>query len=206
VSTAEKKPEHPATGGLDLDKLVDSESDYLYRYALRHFRSEEIARELVQEVFLAALESRHRFQGNSTPRTWLTSILRFKIIDRIRRKSKEAPIALRNEDDDLAKFFDQHEHWRIETGPLPWGAPAEEVLTQKQFLGKLDECLAKLPERFRSVFMLREIEEIDVEEICKTFEITATNLRVILHRARLLLRDCLHGNWLGQEGSKAKAR
>ncbi|RIL09036.1 MAG: hypothetical protein DCC75_07475, partial [Proteobacteria bacterium] len=200
MSTAEKKPERSATGGLDLNRLVDSESDYLYRYALRHFRSEEIARELVQEVFLAALESQHRFQGNSTPRTWLTSILKFKIIDRIRRKSKESPIALKNEDDDLTKFFDQHEHWRIETGPLPWGAPAEEVLTQKQFLGKLDECLAKLPERFKSVFLLREIEEIDVEEICKTFEITATNLRVILHRARLLLRDCLHGNWLGQEG------
>ena len=190
---------------LDMSALVDSEADYLFRFALRYFSQEDIAEELVQETFLAATASQTNFQGQSAPRTWLTSILKHKIIDRLRKKGREIPVSAleRDEDEDKStnSFFDTHEHWEIPAGPVQWCNDPDFLLSQKQFLAVVEECLAKLSPSLRSLFLMREVEGFSQEELCNELGLSATNLRVKLHRTRLLLRDCVQVNWLGQKES-----
>lgn len=185
---------------LDLHRLVQDNADYLFNYALRHFPEEDTARELVQETLLAAVESAARFKGESSPRTWLTSILRFKIIDTIRRRTRENPVKIIEErDEDMNRYFDDVEHWRSDVGPLPWTSDPEAGLSQKQFAMTLEDCLEKLPQRHRQVFLLREIDDLGAEEICNNLGLSATNLRVLLFRCRVHLRDCLNGQWFGKK-------
>ncbi len=190
---------------LDLASLVDSEADYLFRYALRYFSQEDVAEELVQETFLAATASQERFQGQSAPRTWLTSILKHKIIDRLRKKGREIPVsALERQDDSdtsTSSFFDSHDHWEIPDGPVQWAEDPDSLLNQKQFFEVVQECLSKLTAPLRSLFLLREVEGYSQEELCNELGLTATNLRVKLHRTRLLIRDCVQKHWLGGKDS-----
>lgn len=184
-----------------MDQLVEENYDYLYSYAFRFFRSEDRAEELVQDTFLAAAESYSRFEGRSSARTWLTSILRHKIIDTMRKREREQPVDIAAiERESLTSLFDEHEHWRAEAGPLLWGTPAERTLSQKQFFGVLDQCLKKLPERMRQIFLLREMEDCEREEISSTLGLSSSNVGVILHRARLSLQRCLQINWFQKAG------
>ena len=180
-----------------MDDLVDEHYDYLFRYAFRYFRAADRAEELVQETYLAAVESIERFEGRSSPRTWLTGILRHKIMDRVRKANTARRFEAEGEH--LAKLFDAQEHWRDDTGPISWGSP-ERALGQRQFLSAVESCLSKLTEQSRQIFMLRELEGLPREEICQQLSITANNVGVILHRARLSLQHCLHQSWF--EGSK----
>ena len=180
----------------ELLSWVEDQSDYLYNYALVHFPNKDIAQDLVQETFLAALENFKGFQGKSSPRTWLTSILRHKIIDRIRKNSREdlkkGSVGESNEDRD---YFDEVEHWRIEKGPLPWKEDPENVIIQKEFISVLQKCLKKLPHRQREVFLLREFDNLEQKEICNKFDLSPTNCRALLFRSRLHLRNCLNKIW-----------
>ena len=189
---------------LDFNKLVEREADYLYGYARRHFPSETVAEDLVQETFLAAVEGASRFKGESSPRTWLVSILRHKIIDRIRKSGRELVSA---EDGDvdryLSSYFNEKGHWREERGPRPLLSSPEASLSEKEFMTVLQGCLGKLSERLRHVFLLRELDGMTPDDICNALALSPTNLRVMLHRARLQLRDCLENNWLKvSEGGK----
>lgn len=182
---------------LDLNQLVEDHFDYLYNYAYRYFRSDDKAEDLVQDTFLAATEAISRFQGNSSPRTWLIGILRHKIMDKLRVKDREQPVDIQESSADLySSLFNEAEHWFNETGPIYWGASPDTVLNQKQFLAALEECLSKLPSRVRQIFLLREMEDRDREEIGDGLGISSTNVGVILHRARLSLQNCLQQNWL----------
>lgn len=194
VETSGPRREPPSCPPLDV--LVDDHFDYLYRYAFRYFRSDDKAEELVQETFLAATQAISRFEGSCSPRTWLTSILRHKIMDRVRVKNREELIDFEAmERDPLSKLFDEGEHWRIETGPLLWGGSPDDALNQKRFFGVLNQCLHKLPSKLREVFLLREMDGCEREEICAKLELTSSNVGVILHRARISLQQCLQTNW-----------
>lgn len=172
--------------------------DYLYRFALARLRDQHQAEDVVQETLLAAMQNQS-YAGKSAPRTWLIGILKHKIIDLIRRQSREHPMQNLAEDlaDDSAsdEFFTDNGHWADK--PQSWPA-AENALEQKQFLSILDECLARLPARLASLFMLREVHESDNDEICKELQISPTNAWVMLYRARMSLRKCLELHWLGK--------
>jgi RNA polymerase sigma-70 factor (ECF subfamily) len=149
----------------------------------------------VQEALLAALAGETGFAGRANLRTWLTGILKHKIIDTIRRQSRERPAADLQAEGDDAEFdslFDRRGHW--EEAPDAWQQP-EGALGQKQFLAALEACLRGLPERTARVFMMREHLGLDTSEICKELGITATHCWVLLHRARMALRLCLQTNW-----------
>lgn len=172
--------------------------DYLYRYALVRLRDPHLAEDAVQETLLAALQG-SGYAGNASPRTWLTGILKHKIIDHFRRLQREAPLDVPDELPDetpgMEEFFsDDDGHW-IEP-PLAWGDPGS-LLQQDQFLKALQECMDRLPRKLARLFLLREIIEEDNEEICKELSITPTNAWVMLYRARMGLRKCLELNWLG---------
>lgn len=173
---------------------VDRYGDYLYRFALARVKDPSSAEDLVQETFLAALKGREKFQRRSALKTWLTAILKHKIIDQLRKKNRIQTI----EDIDAVGetvdgFFEKSGAWRIRPGN--WDVNPGKILEQRQFMDTLYQCLSELPERLARAFMLREMEGLSTEELCKSMQITATNSWVMLYRARAYLRRCLEINW-----------
>jgi RNA polymerase sigma-70 factor (ECF subfamily) len=180
---------------------IEGHRPYLMRYALAQLRDGVLAEEAVQEALVSALESIATFGGKSTLRTWLTSILRFKVIDLQRRAvSERRHVELTDfavegaEDGWLDELFDETGHWRV--APSPWGNP-EAAFEQARFWQVFQGCLDRLPAAAGRVFFKREIAGEETEAICKDEHITASNCWVILHRARLQLRGCLEANWFG---------
>ncbi len=200
----------PSTTPSELLKLwVEEHSDYLYRYALRYIRNESMAEDLLQETFLAALEGVEKFEGRSKPRTWLTGILRHKILDRVRKNFKEEKLLTEPDKDSetLDKLFNEQEHWLRDTGPMSWSGDPDALLRQKQFLQALEHCLEKLPLRVRQIFLLRELDGLEREEISAELSLSSTNVGVILHRGRLALQHCLQSTWfLGSPSEKETDR
>jgi RNA polymerase sigma-70 factor, ECF subfamily len=183
---------------------IESHRPYLMRYALSQLRDGQLAEEAVQEALVAALESIGTFGGKSSLRTWLTSILRFKVIDLQRRIAVErqhfdaTDFAAGSEEGGwLDELFDETGHWR--TPPQAWNDP-EASLEQRRFWETFEKCLDGLPPAAGRVFFKREILGEDTEAICKAERVTASNCWVILHRARLALRACLERNWFAKEG------
>ena len=182
------------------DQGLQQYRSYLLRYALLQLRDPALAEDVVQETLLAALEGRAGFSGKSSHKTWLTGILKHKIIDAIRRKSREQPLTSGDGESDadaIDALFKQDGHWQ--QFPASWGNP-ERALEDKGFWEVFERCSQRMPARTARVFMMREVMELTTEEICKALDITPTNLWVMLHRARLSLRECLEINWFGRRG------
>ena len=168
---------------------------YLLRVALLQLRDRDSAEDVVQETLLAALTGQASFTGKSTLKTWLTGILKHKVVDAIRRRQRE-PLAQASfteelDLDDFDALFADNGAW--DQPPADWGDP-ETALNRSQFFDILDFCLEKLPPNTARVFMMREVMELETGEICKELSITANNLWVILYRARMTLRLCLEQN------------
>jgi len=161
-------------------------------------RDTAAAEDAVQEALLAALAGEANFAGRSNLRTWLTGILKHKIVDTIRRQGRERSAAELDPAGEASEFdslFDRRGHW--EEAPDAWEQP-EGALGQKQFLAALEACLRALPERTAQAFMMREHLGLDTGEICKELRITPTHLWVMLYRARMALRQCLELNWFAK--------
>lgn len=185
---------------------IETHRSYLVRYALAQLRDRELAEEAVQEALVAALEGVGKFDGRSTLRTWLTSILRFKVIDIQRRLTAERARAAYDEayvaaDDEgwLDELFDETGHWR--THPQAWNDP-EAALEQRRFWEAFEKCLGGLPSMGSRVFFKREVLGEETNVICRDEGITQSNCWVILHRARIALRMCLEQKWFGREAPR----
>ena len=182
----------------DFRSQVENLRPYLLRYASLQLRDAAAAEDAVQEALLAALAGEANFAGRSNLRTWLTGILKHKIVDAIRRQVREPAAAEPGPGSDAEEFdglFDRRGHW--EETPNAWEQP-EGALGQKQFLAALEACLRALPERTARVFMMREHLGLETSEICKELGVTPTHCWVMLHRARMALRLCLQTNWFGK--------
>ncbi len=176
----------------DFRSRVEGERAYLLRYASLQLRDSHAAEDAVQETLLAALAGEAGFGGRSNLRTWLTGILKHKIVDGIRRAAREAPAGSEEEFDAL---FDEKGHW-LEL-PSAWKEP-QAALEQSQFFVKLEECLARLPAKTAQVFMMREHMGLETDEICKELAVTPTHCWVLLYRARMALRECLNMSWFAR--------
>ena len=176
---------------------VEKQRAYLLRYASLQLRDAHAAEDTVQETLLAALAGEAGFAGRSNLRTWLTGILKHKIVDAIRRARRETAIPGAAEDDtsEFDPLFEANGHW-VEH-PAAWQEP-DSSLEQKQFFAMLEDCLARLPARTAQVFMMREHLGSDTDEICKELSVTPTHCWVMLYRARMALQQCLHTNWFGK--------
>ncbi len=178
---------------------VDSPGDLLYRYALSRVRDPQIAEDCVQETFLAALKSREKFSGQSSERTWLVGILKHKIIDYFRKSCRERPTTNMESNDFTEPFFDKKGMWKSENAPSEWSMEPGEAAEQKELAKTLEDCMGKLSARLSTAFSLVERDERSGEDACKVLNVTATNLYVMLYRARMLMRECLEMNWFGKE-------
>lgn len=181
------------------EQWVDDHGAYLYNYALAQVRDAAIAEDLVQETFLSALQAREAFEGRSSVRTWLTGILKHKIIDHLRKKYREVPEnggPLPYEEEGLFRTEgDWQNHWRPEVAPTEWSIDPADEAEREEFWRILEQCLDRLPSRHKIAFSLREISGAPTEEICKDLEVNSTNLWVMLHRARMQIRRCLELKW-----------
>ena len=178
------------------DHDIQQHRPYLLRYALLQLRNHDLAEDVVQETMLAALEARNRFAGDSSLKTWLTGILKHKVLDAIRRKTREQPLTPADDEqqETVETLFKKDGHWQ--QMPATWGDP-EQALENRKFWEIFERCSQLMPERTARIYMLREVMELTTEELCQEFSITPTNLWVILHRARLALRECLEIKWFG---------
>ena len=184
---------------------VDEHGDYLFKYAMFRLRDASRAEDAVQETLLAALQAYENFAGRGSERTWLVGILKHKIIDHFRRLSREAPIgegveeALAHDELFRPRGDEWEDHWRQECAPVDWHANPEQLAEQHEFWEIFSRCLEPLPPRTSSAFTLREVDGLTSEEICEVLGVTTSNLWVMLHRARLHLRNCIEINWIKQK-------
>ena len=184
--------------GQSLARDIDAEQltalhDEMCRFATLQLRDKHLAEDVVQEAIAAALKSGSVAKSASL-RTWVFAILRNKIIDVIRERSRHPTESLIDEDDhDLDEQFNDHGHWRKDQKPSNWGHP-ETVLANEQFWPIFEACLNHLPEKNAQVFMMREHIGLEISEICHELAISESNCSVIIHRARMRLRSCLEKN------------
>ena len=190
------EPTAPVISVTDPERWVDDHGDVLYRYALERVRTPEVAQDLVQETLLAAVRSHEKFAGHSSVRSWLCGILKHKLCDYYRKRGRETSFTdLEFLADECAEKFVPEGYWVHMNGPKEWRPEADEVMHRDEFWKTMRDCLAKLPERVATVFMMREMDDIESKEICATLSISENNLWVMLHRARMALRECLAVNW-----------
>lgn len=183
-----------ARDSMDFRQELERQRPYLLRYASLQLRNADAAEDVVQETLLAALAGEASFGQRSNLRTWLTGILKHKIVDTIRRASREAPIGGPGgeEGPDFDALFRENGHW-VEP-PSAWQDP-DRALEQKRFLEVLEGCLQKLPARSARAFLMREHLGSQTDEICRELGITENHCFVLLYRARMALQQCLNGNW-----------
>ncbi len=177
---------------LDPQKWVDNYSDYLYNYTIVKVSDREVALDLISETFLAGLKSMKNFKGEASERTWLISILKRKIIDHYRKINSikgKAEVRVNYKDDDADG------DWLEERVSDPYDKTAEDDLENTELGIAIYNCIEQLPERHAEIFKRKTIEGQDTETICNEFNITASNLWVIIHRARTALSECLEKNW-----------
>lgn len=182
-------------GDEELAKTLESHRKYLMRYALFQLRDPSLAEDAVQETMLAALAQGSTFEGRSQLRTWLTSILKHKIVDMVRKRARGLPVdamQLGENNDTAEESFNARGRWV--DPPANWGLP-DAALDSKQFWLVYQKCCRRMPERHALVFAMREVMDLSTEEICKKLEISKSNLHVILYRARLSLQSCMTKNW-----------
>jgi len=174
---------------------VEKYADYLYGFAMSRLRDEDVAKDLVQDTFLAGLQRLDRFEGNSEEKTWLTAILKNKITDFYRKRSA-VNLKVMNAENEQQDFFDAESgHWTEKHYPRAFGLEADNPLMMKELGSILNECLAKLPGLWFSVFSMKHMDDLASELICTELKLTAANFWVIMHRTKLNLRACLQKNW-----------
>ena len=183
---------------IDQEFLAEIRRDML-KFASLQLRDDSLAEDVVQEALMGAMANARTFSGKSALKTWVFSILRNKIVDQIRQKSRTTNVSSLSPDEaslDQAfeSLFKTNAHWNPQARPADWGDP-EESLRQQRFWEVFEACLKHLPENTARVFMMREFLEFETTEVCQELSLSTSNCNVILHRARNGLRKCLQGSW-----------
>lgn len=199
----------PPASLVNPERWVQEHGDALFGYAALRVPNQAVAQDLVQETFLAAIKARDGFQGHSTERAWLFGILRNKLADFYRLQSREVLLnasdsAVPEERGAFGANGLGRDGWIQALAPKAWETP-EEILVSKEFQQVLTGCLSRLPHKIARVFLLREIEDVSSDEICKDLGVSANNVWVMLHRARMGLRRCLEAHWFGDSEAQTRS-
>jgi RNA polymerase sigma-70 factor (TIGR02943 family) len=176
---------------------VNDFTDDLMSWAYHKTSSKETAEDLIQETFLSAFNSFDNFKNQSSPKTWLLSILNYKIIDFYRKKSKSLSVIDSKAEDEANKrvndLFDENDYWK---NPKEHAFEVEEhLLDNVEFNLILEKCMENLPEKWRIAIHSKYLTDVTVDEICKQLEISTANYWQIIHRTKLHLKNCIDNNW-----------
>ena len=168
---------------------VDKYGDRLYAYAKYRLNTEEEILDVIQDTFVAALESKSKFRGESSELTWLMAIMRYKIYDVYRARAKKNKLTAQD-----ANIYEEFAGDDTKTVSVPDSAPGpDKIAENRELYAMIMECIKNLPQLQGSAFTLREMDNLTTKEICNILSINATNLNVILFRARASLQKCLFG-------------
>ena len=186
----------------DAEALESLRRDML-RFAQIQLRDHALAEDVVQDALLKAMRKRDSFAGRSSLKTWVFAILRNTLINAVRSRSRFVDVTVVNaegEQMDFDQMFDQRGMWAPEARPAEWTEPSNAV-ESKEFWVVFEICLHDLPENTSRVFMMREFMDLTTDEICAATGISVSNCHVILHRARMGLRECLRQKWFEAEAA-----
>lgn len=186
---------------IEIPHAVAAMRPQMLRFSRLQLRSNAAAEDVVQEAMLSALQGAAGFSGVAALKTWVFAILRNKIVDDVRRRTREPEQRYLpgDEGSDIEDSFFEEGHWA--ENPSTWASP-EASLEQRQFWTIFEACLDDIPAKPRRVFMMREFLGLSTEEICKELSISPSNCWVLLHRARLELRECLALRWFNRSMSE----
>lgn len=174
---------------LEPSKWIDNYADYLFAHALYRTHNHALSEDLVQDTLLSAYKARDQFMGGASEKTWLTRILKNKIIDHFRKQARSPEIPA---DSAYAYFFNNNTAaWNQHASPLAWDRNGLDQMEQKELSNVLNHCLSMLPPTWGQIAKMKWIDNESTETICKAFKITPSNLWVIMHRTKLQLRDCI---------------
>ncbi|MFM9860359.1 RNA polymerase sigma factor [Pseudoxanthobacter sp. M-2] len=165
--------------------IVRRHNSRLHRVARSVVRDQAEAEDVVQEAYLRAFSHLASFRGASSLSTWLTRITLNEAMGRVRRRSS-AMVAVR-EDLDVVRDEDA-------VALLPFGRPPptpEAMLEERQLRDLLDKAVHDLPEPFRCVFVLRNVDDLSIDDIARRLSLKPQTVKTRLHRARRLLKDAL---------------
>jgi RNA polymerase sigma-70 factor (ECF subfamily) len=183
-----------ASTSIEFTALAEQRA-YLMKVARLELRDEHQAEDCVSDVLTQAYEHRAKFRGDSSLRTWLTSILKNRIIDLLRKQWREQPIEESpSGEQEFDNLFDESGHY-VEM-PSAVRDPAD-LCQQDGFLAAVQMCVDKLPKRIAQVFVMREVLGTDTRDLCKDLGMTTSNVWVQLYRARMMLRTCLEKTGFG---------
>ena len=174
----------------DVEAWVDEFGDRLFRYALLRTGNREIAEDLVQETFLAAVNGLKDFRGESSPMTWLSAILRRKIADHFRRRETRQAQTLET---DIAPSTETD--WDWPSAAEAWSIDPGKIVEDREFWEVFGRCLRSLPPTLAEAYILRDLEGESPRNICEILSISGTNLSMRLKRARIAMRDLLQKHW-----------
>jgi len=166
----------------------------LVRMARQRLRNDAWAEDAVSETLVAALENPASYTGRATLRTWLVGILKHKVVDQVRRHTRECQVD--HVDDEEPEYGELPDAMPgLPEAHAHWGDP-QRRLEGRQFMAQFSECLKALPPQQSRAFVLRNWMDRDTDDICNELGVTANHLAVMLHRARRKLRDSLQGQWM----------
>ncbi|MEZ7843981.1 MAG: sigma-70 family RNA polymerase sigma factor [Opitutales bacterium] len=178
---------------------VDRYGNYLYAYAMSRLRNADAAADCVQDTFLAGIKALERFDGSRDIKFWLRGIMRNKIVDQIRKSIKENKVDIDNEDEALLESFWFKYSGIATTNPDPWQFNPRKAYDNTEFWDVFNVCIDKVKQPARQAFVLRMLEDMETEEVCKVMDITPNYLWVLLHRARQQLKVALEEKWTGKD-------
>lgn len=190
--------------------LVDRYYGSLLRLAMAYVPSRAVAEEVVQETWVGVLEGLSCFEGRSSLKTWIFRILTNRAKTRGQRERRYEPMGLGGDSGDNLdgpavdpdRFLKSGyfvDHWVSQ--PNAWeDETPEQLLLSKETRAQIEKAIEALPPTQRQVITLRDIEEVSSQEVCNILDITETNQRVLLHRARSKVRRTLEPYMEGQTG------
>lgn len=190
-----------AINNISADQLNEIRCQMI-KFAILQLKDPHLAEDVVQEALASAYKNADKFKGKSALKTWVFAILKNKIIDLIHQRSRTLLMSEIDDEDGKNHFFDEKNHWNMQYfEPNEWKNVQSSTYKQEFWL-IFEACLSHLPAQQGRIFMMREFLEMTTEEICQTCEISASNLHVILYRARLQLQACLSKNWFGEKNER----
>lgn len=175
---------------------VNDHSDALYRFALQRLTEEELCKDLLQETFLAAWRNLDGYKREASVKNWLFVILKSKITDHYRKSHTRAAVEAIQQGHNDHTFFDEQEHWRKGMYPKQWSVDFTDRAEAKEFQQIFRSCGKKLTEVQNTVFVMKYVDDLGSEEICKELGLTSSNYWVLLHRAKVQLRACIEKRWM----------
>jgi len=180
-----------------LEEWVHSFGNEMYTWAYHKTNDQIVAEDLVQETFLAAFKAFDTFKGKSNPKTWVFSILNNKIMDHFRKSAKQIFTKDLQENEGYLKtesMFDRYNNWEPSGLESAWEDEGH-LLDDPEFIRVMDICMDDLPSAWKTAVQWKYRLEKEAKEICQELEITPSNYWQILHRAKLLLKECLELKW-----------